>query len=231
VTTEDILRRNLDDVRSRMAAAFSRAGRPADDVRLVAVTKTVGVDVMRVLHGLGVTDVGENRVQQARAKHAVLEGSAGFHWHLIGHLQRNKVRHALEFAERIHSVDSVRLAEEIDRRAATLQRTVPVLLQCNTSGEESKFGIKPAELPAVLEAVLPLEHISVDGLMTMAPFVAEPETVRPVFAALRELRDEAQQRAGVPLPHLSMGMTQDFEVAIVEGATMVRVGSALYRGL
>lgn len=228
---DEAVKRNLDDVRARMAAACARAGRQADDVLLVAVTKTVGTDVMRALQALGVTDIGENRVQQAREKHAALGGTLGLRWHFIGHLQRNKVRHALGLFELIHSVDSVRLASEIDRRAGADGRTISVLLECNTSGEEAKFGIAPDGLPALLDAVVPLEHIRLEGLMTMAPFVDDPETTRPFFAALRELAEAARQRTGLPMPHLSMGMTQDFEVAIEEGATMVRIGSALYRAL
>ncbi|MBL7224418.1 MAG: YggS family pyridoxal phosphate-dependent enzyme [Candidatus Brocadiae bacterium] len=228
---EAALRRNLDDVWRRMAAACERAGRQIDDVLLVAVVKTVDVDTVRALQALGVTDVGENRVQQAQAKREALGGGLGLRWHMIGHLQRNKVRHALPLFEMIHSVDSVRLARAIDERAAGEGRRVPILLQCNTSGEESKFGLSPAALPELLDAILPLEHVAVNGLMTMAPFVADPEETRPGFAALRELADQARVRTGLPLPHLSMGMTQDFEVAIEEGATLVRVGSALFRGV
>ena len=228
---EAILKANLDDVRERSAAACARAGRRAADVRLVAVTKTVGPDVVRALAGLGVTDVGENRVQQARAKRESLGGTLGLRWHLIGHLQRNKAGQALALFEVIHSVDSERLARAIDRRAAAADATAAVLVQCNTSGEESKFGVAPRELPALLDAMAALEHVRVEGLMTMAPFVDDPETTRPCFRALRELAEAARAASGLPLPHLSMGMTQDFEVAIEEGATMIRVGSALYRGM
>jgi hypothetical protein len=225
------LRSNLEDVRARMAAACARAERSSEEVLLVAVTKTVGSEVVRRLSDLGVNHVGENRVQQAQAKHAELGGSLGLHWHMIGHLQRNKVNLALELFERCDSVDSVRLAEAIDRRVPEDAGPFPVLLECNVSGEESKYGIAPEELPAVLDAVVPLDGLRLEGLMTMAPFVDDAETVRPLFAALRRLRDEARERTGLPLEHLSMGMTQDFEVAIEEGATMVRVGSALFRGL
>ena len=214
-----------------MAAACERAGRPPDAVRLVAVVKTVEPEVVRALQAVGVMDVGENRVQEARRKHEALGGTLGLRWHMIGHLQTNKVRHALRLFEMFHSVDSVRLAEALDQRAAHEGKAVPVLLQCNTSGEESKSGVGPAQLRKLLDAVLPLEHVRVKGLMTMAPFVDDPETVRPCFAALRELADKARAATGLPMPHLSMGMTQDFEVAIEEGATLVRIGSALFRGM
>jgi len=228
---EAILRRNLADVRERIAAACGRAGRSPDGVLLVAVTKTVAPEVVRVLARLGVTDIGENRVQQAQAKHDALGGTVGLRWHMIGHLQTNKVRHVLRLFERIHSVDSVHLAEAIESRAARDGLAVPVLIQCNTSGEASKSGVAPGDLPALLDHVAALDHLRLEGLMTMAPFVDDPETVRPCFAALRELAAASRERTGLPLPHLSMGMTQDFEVAIEEGATMARIGSALFRGL
>ena len=195
-----ILRRNLDDVRARIAAACARAGRSPDDVLLVAVTKTVGIEEVRILKDLGVTHIGENRVAEAARKQAELGGTLGLAWHMIGHLQRRKVRDALPLFARIDSVDSPRLAREIDKRAAAQALTVPILLECNVSGETSKYGLSATDLP-----------------------------VRPHFAALRALAEAARRRTALPLPHLSMGMTQDFEVAIEEGATMVRVGSALFR--
>jgi len=239
------LRHNLDSVRARMAAACARAGRAADAVRLVAVTKSVGPEVVQALASLGVTDVGENRVQQAQAKHDALGGSLGLAWHMIGHLQTNKARHAVRLFAMVHSVDSPALAAELDRRcggtgvppvSSTGQRPVPpavmpILLQCNVSGEATKSGVEPDALLPLLDAILPLEHVRVEGLMTMAPFVDDPEATRPVFAALRALAEKARAATGLPLPHLSMGMTQDFEVAIEEGATLVRVGTALFQGL
>ena len=227
----EVLENNISEVRQRIAAACERAGRAPDDVLLVAVVKTVAPEVVRALQTLGVTDVGENRVQEARRKHEALGGTLGLHWHMIGHLQTNKVRHALRLFEMFHSVDSLRLAEALDQRAEHEGTTVPILLQCNTSGEESKFGVGPAKVRKLLDAVMPLDHVRVKGLMTMAPFVDDPETVRPHFAALRELAAKARAATGLPLPHLSMGMTQDFEVAIEEGATMVRIGSALFRDM
>ena len=228
---EAILKANLDDVRWRMAAACGRAGRTPEDALLVAVTKTVGPEAVQALARLGVTDIGENRVQDALRKHEALGGPLGLHWHMIGHLQTNKVRHALPVFERIHSVDSLHLAAEISRRAEPAKRTVPILIEVKTSGEESKFGVAPTEVALLLDGIRTLQGVRAEGLMTMAPIVDDAEEARPFFAALRELRDRLRAASGLALPHLSMGMTQDFEVAIEEGATLVRVGSALFRGL
>ncbi len=225
----DRLARNLADVRRRMAAACARAGRDANEVTLVAVTKTVGVEAIRALRDLGVGDVGENRVQDAGEKRDALGGDLGLRWHLIGHLQTNKARHALRLFSMVHSVDSVHLAEDLERRAAAEGRQVPVLVQCNVSGEETKFGVAPADLLRLVEGIAALARVQLEGLMTMAPFGEDPEASRPVFAALRELAAKARAASGLPLPHLSMGMTQDFEVAIEEGATLVRIGTALFR--
>jgi pyridoxal phosphate enzyme (YggS family) len=228
---EAILKANLDDVRGRMAAACGRAGRKPEDALLVAVTKTVSPQAIQALARLGATDIGENRVQDALRKHEALGGSLGLRWHMIGHLQSNKVRQALPVFEMIHSVDSLHLAAEVSRRAEPAKRTVPILIEVKTSGEESKFGVAPTELPALLDGIAPLQGVRVEGLMTMAPIVEHAEEARPCFAALRELAEKARAATGLPLTHLSMGMTQDFEVAIEEGATLVRVGSALFRGL
>ena len=227
----EILKRNLEDVRQRMAAACGRAGRQPDDVALVAVTKTVGPEVIQALPALGATDIGENRVQDACAKHEALGGSLGLRWHMIGHLQTNKVRHALPLFVLIHSVDSLHLAAEIDRRAEPTGSVVPILVEVNVSGEGSKFGVRPADLVPLLCGLVELKQVRVEGLMAMAPFVDDPETTRPCFAALRELAAKARAATGLALPHLSMGMTQDFEVAIEEGATLIRVGTALFRGV
>ena len=231
----DALRSNLHGVRQRIADACSRTGRAPDEVTLVAVTKTVGIEVIRALPGFGVTDIGENRVQAARDKQAALGGRLGLRWHMIGHLQTNKVRHALPVFDSMDALDSLHLAEEIERRAAregeAPPEPLPVLIECNVSGEASKFGVLPTDLPELLDAVRTLPHIQVEGLMTMAPFGEGSEATRPVFAALRELAAQARTRTCLALPHLSMGMTQDFEVAIEEGATMVRIGTALFHCL
>ncbi len=211
-----------------MDAACQRVGRAPGEVLLVAVTKSVGPDAIRALQGLGVSDIGENRVQDALRKQEALSGTLGLRWHFIGHLQTNKTRHALRLFERVDSLDSLHLAQELERKAAGEGREVPVLVECNVSGEETKSGARPAELPALLDAVRGLAHLRLEGLMTMAPYGEDPEASRPVFAALRELAANACAQTGLPLPHLSMGMSQDFEVAIEEGATYVRVGTALF---
>jgi len=226
------LKQNLSDVRRRMAEAARRSGRPPGAVTLVAVTKTVAAETARALIELGVSDLGENRVQEARAKvHRLAD--CPVRWHMIGHLQRNKAREAVRLFALIHSVDSGRLAEALQRRAAEENRVVPVLLEVNTSGEAAKFGAAPAELEELAVAVDASAHLELRGLMTMAPIVEEPELARPYFARLRELRDRTNAcgRLRKPMTELSMGMTQDFEVAIEEGATMVRIGSALFRGV
>lgn len=218
--------RNLDEIRGRIAAAAERSGRPADDVTLVCVTKGRSLDEIRAALDCGVPIVAENRVQEAARKVPALPHTVI--WHLIGHLQRNKVKQAIALFDMIHAVDSLRLAEEIEKRAAAAQEIVPVLIEVNVAGEESKFGVTPneaAELAAIIDR---MPNMDLAGLMTMAPFVDDAEQVRPVFRELRELRDRIRHEHGLALPDLSMGMTQDYEVAIEEGATMVRIGSAVF---
>jgi len=224
------LEQNLDAVRGRIAAACERAGRDPAEVRLVAVTKTVNADTARALVELGVTDIGENRVQEAARKREALAGLA-ITWHMIGHLQTNKVKQALRVFDFIHSVDSLHVAEALDRRCMLDERTAPVLVQVSVSGEESKYGVPAAVAIDEVRRIADLPTLEVEGLMTMAPFVEDPETVRPLFVRLRGL---AAQIATLDMPrvemkHLSMGMTQDYEVAVEEGATLVRIGTALFR--
>lgn len=228
-----IIDENYARVRSRMELACGRAGRDPDSVSLVAVTKYAELEWVRILIGLGVMELGENRPQQLAARVGQLP--ADMHWHLIGPLQRNKVRSILSLTTLIHSVDSLRLLEQIDRIAGELNLRPRVLLEVNLSGEEAKHGFQVSELCAAWDKVLKFERAGVQGLMTMAAYDPNPENARPAFARLRELRDELQGRSGtnaaVQLEHLSMGMTGDFEVAIEEGATLVRIGSALWEGL
>jgi hypothetical protein len=219
---------NLNEIRSKMAAACARVGRPGSGVRLVAVTKTVDLDDVRALHALGVSDFGENRVQELERKALALK-DLGAHWHMIGHLQRNKVRKLLPHSTFIHSLDSVELASEIDRRAPAASLAIEVLIEVNVLGEESKEGVAPDAVAALADAVVKLRAVKLRGLMTMAPIVDDPEKTRPVFAALRELaRKMARNLPPGAMSELSMGMTQDFEVAIEEGATLVRIGTALF---
>jgi PLP dependent protein len=215
-------------VRQRVAAAAERAGRAPEDVTIIAVSKTVDVERVRMAYELGLKTFGENRVQEARPKIAALKLPL-IRWELIGHLQTNKVTRAVELFARVQSVDSPRLALALDAAAAALGRVLPVLLEVNVAGEASKQGLAPADVPAVARAVAALPHLAVEGLMTVAPQASDPETVRPVFRALRELRARlADEVPGSAWQHLSMGMTDDFEVAIAEGATLVRIGRALF---
>ena len=210
-------------VRDRIAAAAGRAGRRPEEVTLVAVTK--GVDLARIREAVaaGVTDVGESRVQEAAPKVAALR--AAVRWHLVGHLQRNKAGLAAGLFSVIHSLDTVRLAEDLSRHAP---QPVDALLQVNVAGEPQKFGLTPESLAAVLRSTAQLPRLRVIGLMTIAPLHPDPEHARPVFRRLRTLRDEVAKVLGTALPHLSMGMSDDFEVAIEEGATLVRVGRAIF---
>ena len=221
---------NLQYVRDHIAEAAARSGRAGNDVRLVAVTKTVSPATIRVLAEAGQTDIGENRAQQLRDRSRELEG-AGVRWHMIGRLQRNKVKYVVPTCTMIHSVDSLRLAEAISKRAQAEGARATCLLEVNTSGEEAKAGVTPADAAALASQVAALEGIDLVGLMTMPPFVDDAETVRPLFAELRELMETLNRQADLPQPltELSMGMTQDYETAIEEGATIVRVGTALFR--
>jgi hypothetical protein len=226
---------NLRDVRDRLASAAARSGRAPRAVRLVAVTKTVGEDIVRLLAKAGQKDLGENRAQQLRDRAADL-ADLRIAWHMIGRLQKKNVKYVVPAAAMIHSVDSVELAEEIGKRAITMTgqagraTSIPCLLEVN-SGEEQKAGVEPAEAPAAARAIAATPGISLVGLMTMAPLAENPETARPVFAALRKLLEQINREAALPQPltELSMGMTQDYEAAVEEGATIVRVGTALYR--
>jgi len=205
-------------VRQRVERAAERAGRSPTEVTIVAVSKGFPPSAIDEAVIAGITDVGENRVQEAAAKITALRGLP-VTWHLVGHLQTNKAKTALELFDIIHSVDSLHLAEALSHRA---QRPLPILLEVNAAGEASKFGFPPGEVADAAQAIARLPHLDLRGLMTVAPFVSDPETVRPVFRELRRLRD------ALGLRELSMGMTDDFEVAIEEGATLVRIGRAIF---
>jgi pyridoxal phosphate enzyme (YggS family) len=211
---------NLARVRERLARAAERAGRRADDVLLIGVSKTVEEERIRAAVAAGIAALGENRVQEARAKVAALGRPVP--WHLIGHLQSNKVKDALEVFDVIHSLDRLELAAELERRAAARGRTVEALLQVNVAAEASKGGVEPDAVAQALDTIGKLAHVRVRGLMTIPPEVERPDESRPWFRRLRELAE----RHG--LRELSMGMSGDFEVAIEEGATMVRVGTAIF---
>lgn len=226
---EQLLSQNLSRVRQRIEAACTRCRRDPGSVQLVAVTKYAELEWIRPLPSLGVDAFGESRPQQLVERANLL---SGINWHLIGQLQRNKVRSVLPHTTLIHSVDSLRLLERISGVAGELGRTVAVLLQVNVSGEASKQGFAPDDLCSRWSDAVKTPNVQIDGLMTMAPLADDPEEARSAFRGLRELRDELRQTSGSNrLPTLSMGMTHDMEVAIEEGATMVRIGSALFEGL
>jgi pyridoxal phosphate enzyme (YggS family) len=226
-----VLASRLQTVEERLRAACRRAGRDRAEVTLVAVTKTVPPEVAAELARLGVTDLGESRPQELWRKAAALPPTV--RWHLVGHLQRNKIEKTLPLVTLIHSVDSLRLLAALEEEAARLGRTVPALLEVNASGEASKHGFAPAEVPGLAAHLIGLRHLLVRGLMTMAAPLDDPQQCRPTFAALRGLRDRLRGELGPPhaLEHLSMGMSNDFEVAVEEGATLVRLGSVLFEGL
>ncbi len=211
---------NLERVRERMARAAERSGRRGDDVLLIGVSKTVEVERIQQAVAAGVPALGENRVQEAKEKVAALGRPVP--WHLIGHLQTNKVREALDLFDLVHSLDRLDLATELDRRARQRGRPVAVLVQVNVGGESNKGGFAPDAVPAALEVIAKLDHIDVRGLMTIPPIAERAEDARGWFRALAQLG----KRVG--LAELSMGMSADFEVAIEEGATMVRVGTAIF---
>lgn len=215
-------------VRERLARAALRAGRRPEEVKLIAVTKNVPVEAIREAVDAGIAAVGENRVQEAQPKVAAL--GRDVEWHFIGHLQTNKVKYLSAWASYIHSLDRLRLAQELEKQGARAGRKWRVLVQVNLTGEESKYGLAPEQLRPFLEKIGDSAWLEVVGLMTIAPFTADPEETRPVFRQLRELA-EALRRQGWPqtmLEHLSMGMSNDFEVAVEEGATMIRVGTAIF---
>lgn len=230
--TDDELRAVLGErlaaVRGRIAAACAKAGRDPAGVAVVAVTKTASARVAALLPGLGVADLGESRPQVLWAKAGAVPGAR---WHLIGHLQRNKLDRTVPLVSLVHSVDSVRLLAALDAFGRKRGEPVPVLLEVNCSREDAKGGLPVGELPAVGDTLPSLAGVRCDGLMTMAAYDAAPEACRPTFVELRGLRDALRAQTGLPLPHLSMGMSNDYAVAVEEGSTLVRPGTALFAGL
>ncbi|HOF62335.1 MAG TPA: YggS family pyridoxal phosphate-dependent enzyme [Kiritimatiellia bacterium] len=216
----------LAEVQDKIIAACARSGRDAETVEVIGVTKTHGPEVVREAWEAGIRLFGENRVQEAAWKIPACCG--GPVWHMIGHLQRNKVRAALEWFRVIHSVDSLRLLEQIERVAEESGHRPEILIEVNVAGEASKDGARPEAVPELIEAALRARNVTLTGLMTMAPFVTDPELTRPVFARLRTWRDRWEREFGIGLPQLSMGMSNDYPVAIEEGATWVRLGTALF---
>jgi hypothetical protein len=223
----------LAEINQRLAAACVRAGRSPSEITLIVVSKTVASSRIRAAIEAGVRVLGENRVQEAEAKIAELGEEVnrlGIEWHLIGHLQSNKVRRAVELFDAVHSVDSLNLAERLDRVAGELGKPLPVLIEVNLGAEQSKAGVEMKAALPLIERLSTLSHVRLTGLMAVPPFLENAEDVRPFFRRLRELRDEARRAGIVPeqFGALSMGMSHDFEIAIEEGATLVRIGTALF---
>ena len=224
------LSERIENVRRRITTAAQRSGRRPEEIILIAISKTHPPEVLKMALEIGITDLGENRVQEAEEKIATV-GRKATRWHLVGHLQANKARRAVALFDYLHSLDSVELARRLDRLCVEEGRDeFPVLIQIKLGGEESKTGLDPRALPELLEEINSCQRLRLIGLMTLPPFFENPELARPYFAQLRELRDKfrAQGSFGDAEGELSMGMTDDFEVAIEEGATMVRVGTATF---
>lgn len=225
---EDMLASNIARVRATIAEAAERGGRSPENITLVAVSKTKPLDLVKIAYTMGITDFGENRVQDAQAKIADFHPQ-GLRWHMIGHVQSNKATKVATLFDCVQSVDSLHLAQLLNRYAAEQQKRLPVLLQVNISDEQSKEGMTLEETPALARQIVALPQLEVLGLMTIAPLVHDAEEVRPVFRHLRELRDRLREEvAESTWQHLSMGMTDDYAIAIEEGATIVRVGRAIF---
>lgn len=224
-----MVRDNLNSVRSRIEKAAARAGRDAGDIVLVCVTKEAGAEAVCEAVNSGVTDMGENTVQAAAGRYRSL-GLAGVRWHFIGHLQTNKAKTAVGIFDLIHSVDGIHLAETIQKEAEKINKMQSILLQVNVSGEKSKYGLAPKDVQDAVGAVSGMKNLMLLGLMTIAPYSDDPETSRQHFRALKNMRDamSPRNRDNIDLRHLSMGMSGDFEVAIEEGADIVRIGSAIF---
>lgn len=225
---ETALRENIQAVTGRIREAARRAGRRAEEITLVAVTKTVGPERIAAAFAQGITHFGESRIQEAQMKIDALRAMKGIKWHFIGHLQTNKAKAAVaEGFEAIHSLNSIKLLQELERQAERLGKTQKVFVEVKIMGEGSKHGIPEDQLAGFLEEAKKAPHIEVAGLMTIPPFFEDTEKTRPYYRRLRALRDEAQKK-GISLPHLSMGMSHDFETAVEEGATILRVGTAIF---
>ena len=229
--TANVLLDNIKNVFRKISSAAIRSGRGPFDIKLVAVTKTVDIDRIKEAIDLGLRLFGENKVQEAKEKISTLRSEirdSEVEWHLIGHLQKNKAKTAVMLFDMIHSLDSVSLAEEINKYAEKAGKIQRVLIQVKLSGEETKSGVAREDLMNLIESASGMKNLKLEGLMTMPPFFGGTETARPYFRELRELRDNAESK-GYKLPELSMGMTNDFEVAILEGATMVRIGTGIFQ--
>lgn len=224
----ETIKNNLEVINEKIKKAALKANRNPQEIKLVAVTKTATIEQIKEAISAGVKIIGENKVQEAKEKYQIL--SADIEWHLVGHLQTNKVKYAIEIFDLIHSVDSIKLAKEIDRRSLQFGMITNVLVEVNVSGEETKYGIKSEEVEPFLKEISEFSRIKVRGLMTITPIAEDKEEVRPYFRKLRELSKEIKSKniKNVKMDYLSMGMTDDFEVAIEEGANMVRIGRGIF---
>jgi len=224
----ETIKNNLEVINEKIKKAALKANRNPQEIKLVAVTKTATIEQIKEAISAGVKIIGENKVQEGKEKYQIL--SADIEWHLVGHLQTNKVKYAIEIFDFIHSVDSIKLAKEIDRRSLQFGMITNVLVEVNVSGEETKYGIKSEEVEPFLKEISEFSRIKVRGLMTIAPIAEDKEEVRPYFRKLRELSKEIKSKniKNVKMDYLSMGMTDDFEVAIEEGANMVRIGRGIF---
>ena len=225
----EIIKNNLEIINEKIKKAALKADKNPEEIKLVAVAKTATIEQIEEAIKAGVKIIGENKVQEAKEKYQII--TADIEWHLVGHLQTNKVKYAVEIFDCIHSVDSIKLAEEIDKRSLQFGKTTNVLVEVNVSGEESKYGIKPEEVEPFLKEISEFSRIRVRGLMTIAPIIEEDkEEVRPYFRKLRELSKEIKSKniKNVKMDYLSMGMSEDFEIAIEEGANMVRIGRGIF---
>jgi PLP dependent protein len=218
---------NLERVRERVARAAERAGRRANEITVVAISKTFSAETIRIAYDLGLRHFGENRVQEWEAKRPAV-GDLDAIWHLVGHLQSNKARRAAYLFHRVDSVDNLALANRLDAAAAAEGKNLPVLIEVRLGDEAAKSGVSERELPSLAESIAPFAHIDFIGLMAIPPFLEDAQQLRPYFRKLRELRDEASRHIGRKLPVLSMGMSHDFEIAIEEGATEIRLGTAIF---
>ncbi|HHT9135543.1 MAG TPA: YggS family pyridoxal phosphate-dependent enzyme [Candidatus Avalokitesvara rifleensis] len=234
--TKEILRRNLDEIQSRIDAACAHSGRSPESIKLVLSTKYVDAGVIRLLYQLGISDVGENRVQDTQQKQELLS-DLPIRWHMFGHLQRNKIKKALRLFELTHSVDSVALAEEISETSMGVGKRMKVLVEVNVSGEPQKYGLKPEETIPFLEKISPMQGLQVLGLMAMTPLMdidnVDTKLCRGIFRGLKQLSEDVEKSRieNIKMDYLSMGMTQDFEIAVEEGSNLVRIGSAVFRGI
>ncbi len=222
------IKNNLEIINEKIKKAAFKVNRNPQEIKLVAVTKTTTIEQIKEAISAGVKIIGENKVQEAKEKYQIL--TTDIEWHLVGHLQTNKVKYAIEIFDLIHSVDSIKLAKEIDRRSLQFGMMTNVLIEVNVSGEETKYGIKPEEVEPFLKEISEFSRIKIRGLMTIAPIVEDKEEVRPYFRKLRELFEKIKIKniKNIRMNYLSMGMTEDFEVAIEEGANMVRIGRGIF---